>query len=646
MSIYGSTNQYFTGNGTHGTGDDSFADPFADLATKQMPTTMKSALWWSEYIWTMMGTYRTAMERIANYFITEIEVGGDVGDDERALYEEFLTDKLDVLNQCRLLAREGSCYGNGFFSLIVPFKRFLRSPFSGDEYALDAVYNNPTFNFTFTSDCDFVATCPQTGKRGVWSVVDRAQRQEDHLIPKRWSPHEIEILSDEYTGQTAYLWRIPETYKRAVKKGNLFHLERASKQVLKAIKEDKLYRFHTESIFHWRDESLAGIRSEGWGLPKSLVNYRQIWYVQLLRRYNEAIALDYVIPFRLITPEVRSGASSGSIPTTDPMAMFNAVDMRTQIHQMVARRRRDPAAWHTLGFPVTAQMLGGDASQLAPTDLIEHGYSTLLNECAVPVELYQGTLTAQSAPMAARLFESNHRQMVSNLNRFLAHLVERIADLMSWQEVTCKMKPTTLADDIEAKTAALQLMMSQQLSQTSGLSAIGYDWKTEQKRIADEARQMQELQAAQAEQAEQAGVAMQVAKGINPATGAPASQGAAPAGGDPAAQGGDPAAQGGDPAMAQAGQLASGGASPVDSYLASADQNAAITPVEMEEMAGAIAQELIGLPEIEKNRELKKLRDGGHGTLHSAVKEKLAQLRRDFRQQGGDMLMQQQMGAQ
>jgi hypothetical protein len=51
-----------------------------------------------------------------------------------------------------------------------------------------------------------------------------------------------------------------------------------------------------------REDALAGVRNRGWGISRVLANFRQAWYVQVLHRYNEAIALDYVIPFRLITP--------------------------------------------------------------------------------------------------------------------------------------------------------------------------------------------------------------------------------------------------------------------------------------------------------------------------------------------------------
>jgi hypothetical protein len=380
----------------------------------------------------------------------------------------------------------------------------------------------------------------------------------------------------------------------------------------------------------------------GWGLPRSLVNYRQIWYVQVLRRYNEAIALDYIIPFRLITPEARSGGQSG-LGTQDPMSVYNAGDFRSQIRHMLNKRRRDPASWQMLPFPVNYQMLGGDANQLAPTELITQGFDTLLNETGTPVEFYNGSLSMQAAPVALRLFESTHRQLVSDANNFLQWMCNTVSRVMSWEIVDCKLKRVTLADDIAKQTTALQLMMGQQLSGTSGLAAIGYDWETEQKRLADEARKQQEMAARQAEEAEQAGLAQQIAKGQPAGGGMPpgGDPAAANAGGDPAAAagggGGDPAAAGGGPGMAAQGGM------PVSDYIQSMGPNANVTPNDLQSAAEMIAQELLGLPEGTKDSQLRELKKH-NPTLHAIVKEKMNDTRQAARQQGGDQLLQQQFG--
>ena len=634
MSILSNQSPYFR-NGGGANGEQGFGDPFQDIATTQMPTTMKSALWWSEYIWSIMGTYRMAMERIVSYFITDLEIGGDASDEEKQKYEEYFTRQLDGLGFLNLMMRDRLCYGNSFASVVVPFRRFLQCPKTGDLYPLKIVYNN--FNFEFTDKFEFHATCPKTGWRGKWQVVDKPREEQDHLILKRWSPHEIELLHDPYTDEVAYLWRIPEYYKRMVKKGNLYHLERASKQVLEAIKHDKLFRFNREAIFHMKEQTLAGIRNMGWGLPRSLMNYRQIWYVQVLRRYNEAIALDYVIPFRLITPEGRSGANAGSIATSDPMSIYNAGDFRSQVRNMINKRRRDPASWQMLPFPVNYQMLGGDASQLAPTELITQGFDTLLNESGTPVEFYNGNLSTQAAPVALRLFESTHRQLVSDANAFLQWLADSVSRIMSWENVDIGLKRVTMADDASRNMAALQLMMGQQVSGQTGLDSVGLNWKSEQRKIADEARIQQEMMARQQEEAEQAGMAQQVSQGIDPATGAPPGQ--APAG-DPAAAGGGAPPAGGGGAMTGP-EAAQGGGMPVSQYIQSMGPNAMTTPQDLQSAGEMLAQELLGLPEGQKDSQLRELKQA-NPTLHAIVREKMDDMRQQARQQGGDMLMQQQ----
>jgi hypothetical protein len=633
MTILSSNSPYFRG-GAGSSGGEAFADPFNDIATSQMPTTMKSALWWSEYIWTVMGTYRMAMERIVSYFITDIELGGDATDEEKVKYEDFLHKQLDALSFLGLLMRDRLCYGNAFASVIVPFRRFLQCPKTGDLYPLKIAYHN--FDFDFNDKFEFVATCPKTGWRGPWQLVDKPREESEHLILKRWSPHEMELLHDPYTDEVAYLWRIPEYYKRMIKEGNLYHLERASKQVLEAIKTDKLFRFNRDSIYHMKEQTLAGIRNMGWGLPRSLINYRQIWYVQVLRRYNEAIALDYVIPFRLITPEARGGSSVGGISTQDPMSIYASGDFRGQVRQMLNKRRRDPASWQMLPFPVNYQTLGGDAKQLAPTELITQGFDTLLNETGTPVEFYNGSLSMQAAPVALRLFESTHRQLVSDANHFLQWMCHSVSRIMSWEIVDCSLKRVTIADDVQKQMSALQLMMGQQLSGTSGLAAIGYDWETEQQRLADEARKQQELQARGQEEAEQAGFAQQIAKGQLP--------GAPPPGGDPAAAGGGgPAAAGGDPAQSGPGMAQAGGM-PVDQYIQGMGENAMVTPSDLQSAGDMLAQELLGLPEGVKDSQLRQLKKF-NPTLHSIVKEKMNDIRNSAKMQGGAQVMQQQFGS-
>lgn len=616
---------------------EQFPDPFLDVASLAMPDTMRNALHWCEYIFSLFGTYRMAMERILSYFLTDVEVGGDkVSDDEKDKWEEFLTDTLDVLTLLQSLLRDRLCYGNAFASVIVPFKRFLKPADSGDLWPLKEVMRNAAFKFEW-SNFQFMATNPRTGKRGAWKVVDKPDDEENRLRVKRWSPHEIELLHDPYTDDVSYLWRIPEDYKKLVRDGNLFHLERASEQVLKAIQHNQTFRFHPDVMFHMKEPTLAGIRNRGWGIPRIITNFRQIYYVQVLRRFNEAIALDYVIPFRLITPQSRQGSGAGGLPMMDPLMAFNGGDFRNQVLRMVRNRRRDPAAWNVLPFPVEYKALGGDATQLAPRELLDQGMETLLNDSGTPVELYKGSLQLQAAPVALRLFEATWHHLVHDTNAFLRWLVKQISQVMSWETVDASLKRVTVADDMQKQMAALQLMMGQQLSGRSGLAAIGYDWDSEQRRIAEESRKQQELQARIQEEMEQAGFAQQIAKGQG-AAGAPGA-GAAPAGGGGAAPAGGGGGGGGGAGQPDAMSALAGG-TPVTDYIQSMGPNTPITPMEMQQLAQQLASELLGKPESVKDSELRKLKQYNE-TLHSLVRSNMDKQRQQVKTQAGGAALQQ-----
>jgi hypothetical protein len=616
----------------------NWGSPFLDMASLAMPDQNKNLLQWCEHIYDMQETYRMAQERIISYFNTDIEVESpdmtsNLGDDEKEKWRNA-ADRMGLLNTVQEIDRDRACYGNGFATMMVPFKRLLVCPKCYAQFPLNEVYKGRhDFDFDWQLP-NFIASCPAcktgSGYRGKWHVNDMPVDLEDNLKIKLWSPHEIEIVHDLYTDEAQYIWRIPEDYKKQVRSGHLWHLERASMQVLRAIQNNNLFMFHPDAMFHMREPVLSGRRNRGWGLSRILVNFRQIWYVQVLRRYNEAIGLDYIIPFRLITPEQRSGGGqSGLQAMTDPMKTVNMGNFQSELMRMLRQRQRDPAGWHFLPFPVKYQALGGDASQLAPKDLLDQAHETLLNGAGTPVELYRGSLQLQTAPVSLRLFEATWFHLVHDNNRFLRWAASQISQILSWEQVAMTMRRVTHTDDFNKQMAVLQLMMGQAISQTTGLRGMGLDWDTEQRQIAEESRRQAELQAEVQEEMEQAAFGEQIAKG----QAMPGGQGGQP--GAPGAPMGDPMAAGGgggvDPMTGQPG--------PVSSMVSGG--NAPVTPTEMMQQAESIAMQMLGLPESQKDSELRLLKQKNE-FMHSLVREKMDAIRNRARTAGGSMLLGQQ----
>jgi hypothetical protein len=427
-----------------------------------------------------------------------------------------------------------------------------------------------------------------------------------------------------------------------IKQGYLHYLDHANWEVIQAIKDGKNLMFDKDVIFHLKEDALAGMRNRGWGISRILTNFREAWYYQILKRYNEAIALDYVVPFRVITP-----APKGGDPTSgDPVHTINLSSFSARVQSMLRARRSDPARWNVLPFPVNYQALGGDASQLAPKDLIDQGLETLLKCIGMPVELFNGTLTLQAAPTALRLFEANWGHLPHNLNLFLNKLADSVSRTLSWDPVVVRLQRVTHADDLNRQMAKLQLMQGAAISKTTGLASVGLDYEEETKRMldeeriyADEQRRMQE-EMQQADQMQAMSQPASMLAGVGDtgsgATGMPQG-GAPPAGGMP--PGGAPAPAGGAPAMP--------GTQPssVDQFITQRQNspNVPRTPEELQAQAQLIANQLLSMPEALKDSELIKLKRADN-MMHSLVTSIMDDIRQQARTQGGAMVMQQQYG--
>lgn len=611
-------------------GSEHFPSPFFDMASLAMPENMTSALQWCEYVVQSQDTYRMATERVIAYFLTDVELGAmnsgkPLGDDEKEKWDQLLNERVRILCKIQELDRDRFCYGNGFCSVVVPFKRFLVCQ-CGNEFPLSVVHDNPIFKFKW-SNWRFYATCPGCHRSGEMHTHDLPQNTPDKIFLKMWSPHEMKILHDPLTDQVSYFWNIPESYKKLIRDGRLFHLERVSRDVLDAIRGNKLFEFDPGAIYHMKEPTLSGIENRGWGISRVITNFRQVWYVQVLHRYNEAIALDYVIPFRLITPAARGGSSQAAGQTRDPLLTMNMGDFSGQVRAMLRGRRRNPASWNTLPFPVEYQALGGDAQALAPRELLDQGLETLLNASGTPVELYKGTMQLQTAPVSLRMFEATWHHLVHDNNSFLRWFTQKVSQILNWENVQARHKRVTHADDMQRHMSLLQLMMGGSISQTTGLKALGIDWKDETRLLGDEARYTQEQQAAIQDEMDAEAFGKQVSQGA-PTAGAPPGGAPMPPGGAP------PPAGGGDPAAAPP--------PPVSSMI----QNNMMpqTPDEMMEAADSLAQQLLGKPDSIKDSELRALK-AKNPVLHALVKEKLDQIRGSARTQGGAMLMSQQYGS-
>lgn len=621
-------------------------DPYRDLASQVLPTTIPGALKWAEFIALRNGIYIEALRRIVSYCTTDLDVlsnpdGSLTTDKERRTryLNIFGPEMLDIAQQTRQFALDLLIYANVFISVHTHHQRYMTCPKCGFEAPFENVYNQDHFKFTWRN-FEFCAQCPHCKYTGPWRVNDRFSKRPEDLFIKSWIPHQMKLITSSFTGRSKVLWKIPGDVRRKIQQGNFLELLEQPLGVLQAVKTNSDFMFDDECIKHFKEPSLSGIRTEGWGIPRTVANFRETWYWQTIHRFNEIIATQFLIPMRVISPP--PGGDKGGL--TDQQLGVGLGGFTRNIRKMIDGYRKDPGMIGISPAPIQYQTLSGDANQFMPREQMEYALSTLLGSIGIPVEMYQGTMQLNVAPMALRQFESTWGWLISEENKFANFVAKRVAVLLNDTPVKVQFARITHADDMNRQYAKMQLMANGLISKTTGLASVGIDQQEEARKMMEEDRDMAELQQKAQEDMENEQMfdqlvptgqqrmmmniqQQQMMGDPNGGMGMPA----------PPPGGMNPGQPMGMPSMG-------GGMSPLDQMIAQWQTMPTTTAQDMESKADTIAQQIASMgPGPDRGRALRKLKQQDP-TIHPFVKAKLEQMDREMAYQGKQMMAQQQMG--
>lgn len=593
-------NPLLTGNGTALTRSTiDFPDPFLDMASLVMPRSIRDILNLCEGIWLKNGTYKMAASRVVRYFVTQIEYEG-VDEGKRSKLAQFMDNRFHASQELMLNGDDFLAYGMSLSSIILPFRRFLECSRCHTQRPLQEV------EWEF-KNWQFMARCSRcsSDKKILHKHIDRRSTEEDKIRNKRWAPQDIRMQWHPYSQDYEYYWRIPSYFSDQIKKGNPFYVEHTPWEIIEAIRYNQLFKFNPGVVYHMCEKTLAGVRTGGWGVSRLLSNFSHAWYVQILKRYNEALAHDYVVPFRVITPAAQS-------KTGDPLINMNLQGFTQNVLNMVREHRQDPATWHSLPFPINYQALGGEANSLATPELLDQGMDELLNGIGIPSEMYRGTLSFQEMPAALRLFQQTWPHLVGNFNGYLEWASEIICTAQNWDKpARIYMQPVTMADDLERRQMMLQMAAGNMVSRRTAFSPWGIDANEEQRRVMQEQKEFEKLQREYAEDMKSQQAANDYMAGPQqqqPNMGAPAGM---PPGTQPMMGGGvAPGAAGG-----------------------------AMTPQDMSAQAQEMAMQLAQMPYEARRPELINLKNS-NPTMHALVKQQLEEVRGAAASQGKQMVLQ------
>lgn len=592
-----------------------FPAPWQDRVSQQVPITITDALYWCEYVALANQHLASALRKLAAFFVTEVRVMGAGSEEERI--KDFLYDVLNIENVLNSIALDYLVYGNAFVTIFNPVERVVSCPRCkfGTLFLPYASRDDTKFRF---QGGKFHLYCVKCHYVGPWDTYTVSNTRPEDINIIRWNVHDILIDDDLFSGKCRYTMRAPQAYVAKIKSGGPLQLAHIPDEFLTAALTDQHFVFNDDAIIHIKEPALAGLQMGGWGLSPILANFRQTWYIEVLRRANMAVAYDYIVPLRIIAPEPRSvGPEFG-----DPTLISNMSSVSSSLQAIIADWRQDPTGWYSCPFPIRYQVMGAEAGKVMPAPLIEQGNRDLIAGLSLPVEFFYGNLAMNAAPMALRLLEGTWSSISRILNYFLSRLAAFLSRQFNWDSFQLKLARPSHVDDINRQMARLQLAMNNIISMTSGLESIGISFREETRRrmeeqqfLAEESEKLQQQMQSKEMNELLSTPQEQAGQGVGPMAG-PMGPDMAPMGGAPQPGGGAPPPQGA--AMPGAQQ------DPVAAILASVPEltNDRVSPQDMLSAADQISQQLFQLDPSLRKSALLKIKTKNQ-LLHSLVLSRL-----------------------
>ena len=584
--------------------------PWLDYASTSIPTNHELIMWWAQYLWLADGNFRSAFQRVGEHFITTVEFP-DLEEDEENEFKDLYTKHLNYRRELKAAGDDFLAYGNVFVSVYLPFKRnlacsncFFEQPIKHVDYEID-------FSQAHGVRWKRKHACPSCGSNSDYVLRDRKDPDISRLRFIRYSPFEIELAQNMFSQRKDVWWRIPNDARQDILSKARIYVEDTPAEVLEAVAVNGRLLFDEDMIFHLDETIISGMKTRGWGIPRSIANFRAAWLQQIFNRADQAIASDYTLGMRLISP---SQANS-----VDPMIQHGMDNFVGGMNRIIDRHRAEPMSYHTAPYPVNYQFLGGEGENLLPADKLKFRHQEFLNQCNIPLEYHQMSLQVQAAPMALRLFESAWQSIPSLYTSILQWGVQVAARNFGLDETTVRIQRSTIADDQERKNILMQLMAANQISPQTALEPLGVDASQEARQvfkyqdfIAQLQRESDEKMMKEQEMGALSALAGQTTPSMMLQQQQMAAQGGAPPPGMP--MGGAP--MGGAPMdMGQAGTLTG-----------------------MSEQAEAIAMQLVQMPEYDRKQQLKALREGNKD-LHGLVTAKMEEIRSQAASQGQQQML-------
>lgn len=453
-------------------GSSQSPNPWFLVGNQFLPRNFIDTIRWSKYIILQSPVVAETLRKYATYPITDFSI--DTKNDKvKSKYLEILKSfkmKEALMN----IGFEYFTIGNSFISIYTPIHRSLVCPKCKTSYSAKKASFLAFKQYNFTGTCQL----SECGHTGIFNRVDTKSKSIEDMNVIRWDPLSIVVNNNPITGEKEYFYKIPNSLKNRIVKGDRLLIDSIPWGFIEAAKNNQDFKFDKNSIYHLMNVT-TGASVEGTAIPPMLSLYSLVFYQATLRKANEAISLEYLNPLRVVYPQAQTGNS-------DPVIAMSMRNFVGNMQDAFLKHKRDPNHLVFAPSPVGYQALGGEGKNLLVSQEIQQAEDSILLSLGVSRELISGTTNWNSTSIGLRMMDALLSNYTSRLEDFIDWTMTKVSSYLEIDNVKVSLLPFKLIDDDNFKNLLLGLAGASKASYTTLFEEVGMDFAKEQEKIKEE----------------------------------------------------------------------------------------------------------------------------------------------------------------
>ena len=443
-----------------------YPSPFFDLGATYLPSSISQLFRWCRYYFMVNPLINAVTYKMAEYPITPLIV-----DEEDADLRDKWENYIENILMLRVFQIETGldyfCYGNAFVTMHFPFEKYLICANCGTEHkAKNSEYKFRNFKYNLA--------CTKCGNTTEARVFDHNIKDIRNIRPIRWNPEYIKVEHNEVTGKTDYFFTIPTSLRNQILMGKRHIIENIPNEFIDALRDAKTLHFRDGQVFHLKRPTIAQ-KDQGLGIPSILPVLKDTYYLQILRKAQESIAQQYIVPLRILFPQ--AGSSSSDPYSTADLSMW-----RRRIEGEIEKWRLDQNYIPILPLPVGNETIGGEGKALMLHQEMRAWSEQIVAGMHVPIEFVFGGMQFSGSSVSMRMLENQFLGYRTNqLILCRDFILGRVANYMGWPAPKVHFRRFRMADDLQRAALIFQANQAMKVSDTTFLQELDLDIVQEEK---------------------------------------------------------------------------------------------------------------------------------------------------------------------